>query len=1466
MAKRQAWQPRPPSAHRAGLLAAAVALLCCAGAAHAQFIAEPKTENPVFVDESPAVAEALARVSEHIAAGNIEQAVRTAQKVLDEHADEFVVSTYDANLFEPVRRRVNALLLGNPRLLAKYRESAGPGAKQLLDAGRLEDLNRTRLLTPEGLSGALQLARRRVLDGQFDAAAMTVLELSDHPDRADAAKAKEVATVAALVARYQARGAVRTRLGSLLGGAAMPEVEALALADAKTAPSLGDGSASPLVDDLVNQPLGTGIFGDASLPILPFKWTGDDASLAQIPAFARELRYWPVVGEKAVYFSNSQTVTALDRVSMRRLWSVDAADLLKLSPDEQDRAQNGVRRPSQNTWEEVVQPVLTAGNSLLVAVVGRDFESATSAEGPEQLMGFDAQSGAVRYSVPLRSLDDQLADCFARGPLVSDGRVVVINMLKRQNQRRLLASVLVGVEATTGRHLWTRVVGSAGVLPFYRIAALTDSTVGGEGIVYRYDRLGVIGAYAIADGRPLWVRRLGSKVVLEMPQPQEPWLVHRPLVTPAGLIVLSPDRDEVIVLDPVTGTVTARRKSVELGEPEYLVATPTDLVAVSGSAVTTVRLDQVETGAPKRSGHLGSSGGIRGRVTTAGSQIIVPTAAGVTVLDPESPSKAVRTVNLDAPGSPLALPEGLLIVDDARAHMYCTWAVAAAHLKAQIAAAPADAGPAADLLLLAERAAKPEEVLPAADSALAALAKQGTPSEADAPRAAEQRSALVATLLRVVDRSIGQKVEQNGAKLDNAGVDGALDRAGRAAQSPSDKVAVLLAAGDVHEARGQWEAAAESYQRVLTDDALSAAGAPGTRGGTTAVMAAVERLTRVVRAGGRNAYATFDTKLADETTALGPIEAAPIEKLEALAARYPVAQQAPALWLSIAGRYNAPGTLQAKRAQARALERGVQAAERAGDADAAVVGELNGSLIKNLLDRSLLSAAADALARAQSRFPNAPLTAGGVPMASADVRATIQRDLAGARRWPRVGAPREGRAPQVIDGWVLMEPLIRSTGGGGGGAGTSPPFIVLHKGDERRTQVALFGLKQGQLVGEAAEGAAGTLTELWYSQSGSDPWTLVRTDAKGALFFVGEQNGGRLVRVDAESGKVAWQTEPFGSLFPTDPPAKFGGGGGGGQPQRTSIGGELRSTAEIILATDDRTVCMVERAGRCAAIDADSGQVLWTARLPVTRIADATVSGGQLIAVGEFPQPQADNKVDRIALMDARAGTQLAVAAAPLNGVRYMRTTSRGDLILGAGGTIVAINAADLETAKTAWKLTGHPAANAWEAWLLDDRLFLLGDDRSLWEVPAGSGVAPAKAIDVQGRLDARTAIAVWQTGSGSVAFATGRGMAIIDGKGNLAGADAVNSPEGTVLPAVTEGAALLLAPSPQRQTGMMMGEGTSPAPWNLYRLDTVGGQMLSTTPINFASTPLRIAAIDGRIAVSTSSGTIVLDAPTEAK
>ncbi|MBY0308638.1 MAG: hypothetical protein K2Q09_07845, partial [Phycisphaerales bacterium] len=91
---RHAWAGR-----RAAVRGALVLVWCAGGcAALGQLVADPKTENPVFVDESPAVVEGLTRAKEHLAGGNVDQAARTLMKVLDERPESLVASGADPML------------------------------------------------------------------------------------------------------------------------------------------------------------------------------------------------------------------------------------------------------------------------------------------------------------------------------------------------------------------------------------------------------------------------------------------------------------------------------------------------------------------------------------------------------------------------------------------------------------------------------------------------------------------------------------------------------------------------------------------------------------------------------------------------------------------------------------------------------------------------------------------------------------------------------------------------------------------------------------------------------------------------------------------------------------------------------------------------------------------------------------------------------------------------------------------------------------------------------------------------------------------------------------------------------------------------------------------------------------------------------------------------------------------------
>src|SRR5882762_3099446 len=50
--------------------------------------------NPVYVDDSPAAADTFVRVREHVAAGNLDEAVRVLQVLLDEQPDRLLASAH----------------------------------------------------------------------------------------------------------------------------------------------------------------------------------------------------------------------------------------------------------------------------------------------------------------------------------------------------------------------------------------------------------------------------------------------------------------------------------------------------------------------------------------------------------------------------------------------------------------------------------------------------------------------------------------------------------------------------------------------------------------------------------------------------------------------------------------------------------------------------------------------------------------------------------------------------------------------------------------------------------------------------------------------------------------------------------------------------------------------------------------------------------------------------------------------------------------------------------------------------------------------------------------------------------------------------------------------------------------------------------------------------------------------------
>lgn len=1381
-------------------------------------------ENPVFVNDSPAAAEAMGRVQDHLRSGNLEQAVRLLQRLLEESADALVLSPNDPFLYVPVRQRIHAQLLAEPALLARYRESQQPVAAELLRQGRPAVAERTALLTTAGFDGALRLAQEQMESASFGLARLTLEQLDEHPDRTGE-RARQAAELAVDVARYSGRPEARALAERWAAGAGLgaPDLTPIAPPPAVLNPprSALQPSAGMDTAGMVAKPLWSATFAD-ELPVeLPR--ISPTVNAETIPAFGRELRCFPALWGDTIYVAGDRFIAAFNRFTLEPRWRVDGLKAAGIDTEPWDResaANRGMRRTSQGSNEDI--SAVAVRGSTVVAVLAS--EPPGAAEGQELIVALDAATGAVRWAQPAQTLDAALYKTHVRGPIFIDGDVAVFGSRKWQADRRLSALYLTGVDLESGEPRWSVLVGSAGALPYFSPPRIADGGALDDGIVYRVDRLGVLAAYIAQSGRPVWVRRFGSEPA-DSTSMTNPWQMNLPVVQGQWLYVVAPDRSGVVRVDRLTGRLDGTIPADKLSQPSYVVIAGDRLAAVSDNRLAIVALEAPGewSARPVSLAPVVQIPGIRGRVSAAGTRLLEPTVQGIEMVDAANPTLALAPIALDNPGNVVTCDDQLLVVDDARVHSYLSWDRADAILTQRVSAAPADPSPAVTLAELSYRAGRSERLLFAIDAAIKSL-----PQAADADRAEVLRRRLFDAVASMVESSLAPGLAPGTPELAAADVAGLVDRLGLLARRPEERAGQLLLAGADLWRAGQGPRSVEAYQRILADTSLAASSWSSAHGPVQAGDEATRRLEQIVVKSGRAAYGAFDAEARSAIGAL-PAGASP-EVMEALARRYPVAQTTPALWGRIAAANREAGRA---RAEARALEIGLQRAEGVPDAPQGVVGELAGRLVENLKQRALLVAAGGVLNRFQSRFPGATLTIDQRPMDLTRLKAEVGAELLAQRRWPRVGPP-TATGVQTISGWQIMEPEVRSA------TGVAPPFLVMQAEDNR---VALWGRPDG------IDGA-GPLEALWTSDVPREQVALIRADNSAAWFYWATSAGGMISRVDAAGRAVTWKSQPFNSILPPVERA-----GGPADRVHTPLDG-VRSIAEMLVSTDDRSIAMVERTGRAVILDADSGAVLWAGNLPLQRIVDCAVIANVLVCAGEKevrgPGGNVASVTPAIAAVDARTGAPIQQFDSPAGAVRWLRLTESGDLIVGMQSAVASF---DLESGNSNWRLTQGPAASSIDAWALHDRLLILGEDRSLWQVSTASGAASAGALDTRGRFDTSSAVFGTVTAGGNVAFRSQQGVAVFNQRAELIGADAIGATDNLVVPAPSDHGFVAIS-----MAGTAQNLPESQIVFQMYTLDAQG-VLLTTTPVALGTVPGKIALTDGRIAVSAGRNTVVYSA-----
>lgn len=1420
-------------AHLAPRLGALLALLMIAAAPPPATVAQ--TLNPVFVDDSTTAADTVTRVREFVAAGNLDEAARVLQGLLDDHAERVIATPDDPELFETVRARVHRTLLEQPDLFARYRARQGPIAERLLENGDYERVERSRLLTPAGIEAALRLAQRAVEDARFETARMLLEQLENHPDRR-AEMADHAAHLLTLVASYLDRPEIHERAARWRAQTEHPDEPPEPLAWPAPARTTGlsplDRAPETDLDETVSTPLWSAQHTQPDLTP-----DGRGARTAHLPRHAIDLCVLPAAAGDTLLINDGDSVTAFDRITLAQRWRVEFTGAAEEQADEASaRLRIAARRGTAQP--EDLNTVAVQGRTA-VAATGLAFSGARL--GDSRVHAFDTETGRVLWSVDPASLDPALEESSVRGPIVVTEGLAIVSLRKFSRERRLLSLSLAALDLNSGELVWRRLVGSVGSLPFIRQSQATDGAVLHNGVVYRSDRLGVVGAYEAGTGRPLWVRRMPVPTAFSS-DGSNAWQMSLPIVHGASLILPTPDRRTVVRLDRKTGQLLGERTVSELlPGTQYLLRSGDNLVAVSSSRVALLPIDDFESARPVFSDVVQPTG-LHGRVVVAGDKLIAPIPTGVAVFRADRPDIQPKRIDLEYPGNILALGDQIVATDDARVHGYLIWEIADKRLTERMQADPGDPVPAAQLAELAHKSGRPERIVPATDAAIAALERAP-----ETMRNRQVRASLFRSLMEMIADHDGPAEDAPADRVIDDGMRAAIvERMGRLAVEPDETVAHLLAAARLDERAGRNESAVDAYQRILEDPDLAGATWRIPSLSVRAEFEATRRVESVVRDHGPAVYAHHAARAERLFDSLDPRPEP--ARLESLARRFPMAPVTPAIWAELAAHYERIGE---DHAHVRALEAAVHAARRIPETDRALHGELVGRFVRVLEQRRQLDAAMELVERYAHEDARITLTYDGEPLDADSLASDLRARIAALYRWPRVGAP-VSRDAQILYGYTLMSPLLTPT----------RPTLARAAVLARDGQISLWAADPDEPDGPLRAAAT--------TDVGNEPVELVAVRGDAAILYIATAQGGVLQRIEADPDRPGWRTEAFQNLFEDDPdeqeqrlrPADQRRFAARRAADRVQLPvGAARPINDLVVAMDERTIAVVERTGRAAAYDADSGAVLWTRSLPVRPVYDIDLGAGAIAVAGvrsaAHDERAPDTGAQVLLIVDARTGEPIHQFESPAGPVHWVRMPDPTRLIAGLQRAVVSLDAV---SGRTNWIQTENHAHNTRDAWVVGPRLFVMGADRELRLGSADSGRISQEPLPApEGTLNTGYPVRAVPLEDGATAFATAGSLVIFGPDGSLQGTDALRA-TGTLFlePAPSESGFVTCetVPAARRSENMLV--------FAMHELNRTSARLEHTTPILLGAPPAAMTLLDGRIALTAGGTTIFLRAPAD--
>lgn len=1400
--------PRRPALLR---LAAALAVFVAASAS-----AQPST---VYVDDSVTATESFQRLPDLLAAGNQAEALRVAQKLLDEEGDRLIVSTIDPSVFVAVRARIHAMLIADPAMLTKYRQIEGPRADKLLEDGRFEEVERSRLLTAAGFAATLRLARRELESARFDGAAIRLSQLLTHPDLSgeNAALAAKLATeIASFADSKRARAAADAFAASAKLPAPVLKVVAAPPRAKLVSPPAGGESGALDLASISAEPLASAPLAEFSRPA---RVSGDSRILPwSIPSVAGDV----------IYTNDGIEVASWDRWTLAPIWrrAVGAGEADARGLFDQDTF-------GFEQWARGLEDVstVTVGSGVVIAGTGYAVSNGRRS-GDARIHAFEPATGAKLWTADLPMLDRQLSEATLRGPILIVGDTAVLAADKFAIGRRVAASMLVGLDCSTGKLRWIRTVANVGLPSTGHVSRPADLPFAADGVVYLTDSLGAMAAVEASSGRFVWVRRLATSVT-EIRQrayfqgDNFPWFGISVVEVGDSVVTVDPATNQLLRISKADGRLILARMVDSTEQPRSLMRVGKHIALMNPVGVSFLHTDNLAE-APLQMVPIKLGAGITGRPVVSAGKLIVPVKEGILSIDPDHAGEPVLHP-LPITGHPALADGRLLIASTWSLQSFQNWESIEPKLQAAMAARTEDPAPGVAYVRIAIKAARPAGIPAAADRALDVL---------DLDMAEAGNQAVRRTLFELLRGAVIGVRDGSGAVIELAQLDAIIARLRRAADTPAERAEHLLIAAWAADAQSKPGAAVEALQAILQDPQLAQAIVPADGASSAASthgwIAARDRLAAILGRVGYDAYAAFDAQADREIRDLG---ASP-EGAEAFARRYPASRAAlTALTAAADARIaqgDTPAAMDDLGAALHAARTIAAATRRPLSPEAAAAA---GRLLTLLTQSGREGEAWRLLAALDLAAPGLALHDGRAPIDRAAVARSLTDALGGRDRRADIGA-RLKPAPQLLIGWSSVAPVFAA------GPGRATDQLTMEAPALR--QIGLWGRKPED----------SRLGLLWTRPIDAAflPPTFLRVDWDSTLVYW-PGAAGPMVECVGVDGQTRWRTPGLDTILPPEPldAPTF----------RTPQDSEV-NPADVIVTLRDQTVVLVRRSGAAAAFDLSTGKPLWSRKLEISAVFDVAIAAGKLVTIGYHQ----DQQHPRILINDLAAGAPVRALgddAAPLkSSPRWIRPV--GDrVIVGMSDSIWGLEPA---TGEAAWRIESMAAVLTLESWYLADRMLVLDRDGRPWLFdPAAPAPKPIPLETNLGLTDLRRArgprdqvATVTRGPAGSIVVATERGLNAIDGKGTLLGSDNLRVNEAPFLFAMGERLAVYLQSDaePDRDGRREL---------TLWMVEMPSAKLVGEQRIAMYEAPRSLAVVDGKIVVTaiSSSGnpiSIVFDAP----